>query len=64
MPDIDWEVPHFVYTLGPAFKPNKIVRTGKGIPMALRVFAMLDLLLTSDTIAEAHYLSRKRVENS
>ncbi len=62
MPNERWETPHFVYTLGPAIKPNKTVRTGKAIPRALRVWAMLDLLLTSDTIAEARDLSKKRLE--
>ncbi len=62
MPDTEWDEPHFIYTLGPAMKPNKEVKNGKSITRSLRVWAMLDLLLTSDTITEAWTLSKKREE--
>lgn len=46
-----WE-PHFLYVLGPPITPPKEVKTGKVYPSG-RVWAMLDLLLTCDTISEA-----------
>lgn len=61
IPDEEWE-PHFIYTLGPAIKPSKIVKNGSGVRRAARVWAMLDLLLTSDTITEARDISYKRSE--
>lgn len=51
---------HFLYTLGPAIKPNKEVRIGKKINWAGRVWCMLDTLLTSKTISEARDISKKR----
>lgn len=62
LPDEEWETSHFVYTLGPAIKPSKIVKTGN-IYASGRKWAMLDLLLTSDTIAEACDLSAQRVNS-
>ncbi len=61
IPDISsvaW-APHLLYTLGPPIVPGKVVKTGKIFP-AGRVWAMLDLLLTCDTISEAHDLTKKR----
>ena len=52
MPDEECSEQYVVYSLGPAIKPNKTVKTGK-IYASGRKWAMLDLLLTSDTIAEA-----------
>lgn len=50
---VDWsDEPHFIYTLGPNMVPAHEVRTGK-IYRSHRVWAALDLLLTSDTISEA-----------
>ncbi len=63
MPDVDWEEAHFVYTLGPAIKPTKKVKAGEKVRMAARVWAMLDLLLTSDTISEAMELSKQRMNS-
>ncbi|MBC9785528.1 hypothetical protein H1S01_13555 [Heliobacterium chlorum] len=54
----DWE-PHFVYHLGPAFAPNKEVKTGNIYPTG-RVWCMLDTLLTCDTISEARDLTKQR----
>lgn len=61
MPDEEWEQEHFVYTLGPAIKPSKVVKTGN-IYASGRKWAMLDTLLTSNTIAEACNISKKRME--
>ena len=51
--------PHFLYTLGPAIRPSIEVQTGKIYPNG-RVWAALDLLLTSKTISEARDLTKKR----
>lgn len=58
IPDAQWK-PHLLYKLGPAFAPNKEVRTGKIYPSG-RVWCMLDTLLTCDTISDARDLSQKR----
>ena len=57
--DEEWENNHFTYRLGPAIIPGKTVRTGKIYPSG-RVWAMLDTLLTSDTISEARDISYRR----
>lgn len=62
MPEIkpvDWP-PHYLYTLGDAIVPPKETRTGKIYPSG-RVRAMIDLLLTCDTISEARDLTNKRL---
>jgi len=51
--------PHFLYHLGPAIRPGHDVRTGN-IFRNGRVWAHLDLLLTSTTIAEARDLTKAR----
>jgi hypothetical protein len=53
--------PHFLYTLGAPIVPNKPIKTGN-IYRNGRVWAMLDLLLTSKTISEARDLTKKRQE--
>ena len=63
MPDIEWDEAHFVYTLGPAIKPNKTIKAGEKVRQAARVWAMLDLLLTSETITEAMELSKQRMNS-
>ena len=63
MPDKEWDDAHFIYTLGPAIKPNKTIKTGNKVRMAARVWAMLDLLLTADTISEAMDLSKQRMNS-
>lgn len=60
MPDEKWDTDHFVYTLGPAIVPQKTVKTGK-IYRSGRVWAMLDTLLTCDTISEARDLTQNRL---
>jgi hypothetical protein len=62
MPEVlseGWE-PHFLYTLGPAFRPDSEVPTGPTIHRATRVWCMLDTLFTCSTIAEARDVSRAR----
>lgn len=61
MPDEEWDNNHYVYTLGPAIVPSKTVKTGKIYPSG-RVWAMLDTLLTADTISEARDISYQRQE--
>ncbi|HAV90077.1 MAG TPA: hypothetical protein DCW44_02230 [Eubacterium sp.] len=59
MPDWEWEDNHFIYKLGPAIIPIKEVKTGNIYPSG-RVWAMLDTLLTADTISEARDISYSR----
>lgn len=59
MPDFEEDGNYFVYRLGPAIVPQKEVRTGN-IYRNGRIWAMLDTLLTCDTISEARDLSNKR----
>lgn len=61
MKDEEWEEPHFLYTLGPAFGPDKEIKTGKVYPSG-RVWCMLDTLFVCETISEARDLSKKREE--
>ena len=53
--------PVFLYKLGPAIRPAGEVRTGSLYRNA-RVWCALDLLLTSETIAEARALTKHRFE--
>ncbi|MFA5864235.1 MAG: hypothetical protein WC975_06065 [Phycisphaerae bacterium] len=60
-PEIDpgkWD-PHLLYTLSPPIVPVKTVKTGN-IFCNGRVWAMLDLLLSCDTIAQARDRTKKR----
>ena len=52
----------YLYHLGPAIKPDHVVKSGRKIVRSMRVWAMLDLLLTCRTIQEARDESRKREE--
>ena len=61
MPVSDGTVDFFVYKLGPAIVPTKVVKTGN-IYASGRKWAMLDTLLTADTIAEACNISKARME--
>lgn len=51
--------PHFLYKLGKPIRPGKTVKTGR-IYRNGRVWAMLDLLLTCKTIAEARDKTKAR----
>lgn len=61
MSDKEWDTDHFIFDLGPAIIPSKPVRTGSIYPNG-RVWAMLDTLLTSDTISEARDISQERMK--
>jgi hypothetical protein len=64
IPDADWsDQPHFLYTLGPPIIPAQPVLNGKIWPNA-RLWCALDLLLTSETIAEARDKTRERLANA
>lgn len=62
IPSNNWDI-HYLYKLGPAFKPPKDVKTGKIYPSG-RVWCMLDTLFTEDTIADARDRSKKREDRS
>ena len=53
--------PHFLYHLGPAITPTQKVPTGN-LFRAARIYAHIDLLLTSATISEAGVKTRERLE--
>lgn len=55
----NWEL-HYLYHLGPAIRPAHEVKAGEKIIRSMRVWAELDLLLTSSTIQEARDLSQQR----
>ena len=59
MPDVIEDNNYFVYKLGPAIIPAKEVKNEKIYPNG-RVWAMLDTLLTADTISEARDISKAR----
>ena len=62
MPNVEDEYEHFVYSLGKPIKPSKVVKTGK-IYASGRKWAMIDTLLTANTIHEASEISRQRMNN-
>jgi hypothetical protein len=52
------DIPHYVYTLGPAIKPHATVKSG---PIRdRRIWAAIDLLLTSKNLVEAESETKKR----
>ena len=59
-PNADWDEPAYFLRLGPPFRPNQEVRTGKGIFRNAPVTADLDLLLTSSTVVEARDATKAR----
>lgn len=59
MPDETWDGDCYIYRLGPAIVPGKTVKTGN-IYRNGRVWAMLDLLLTCDSISEARDRTQER----
>lgn len=63
-PDATEEMPrpHFLYHLGPAIVPPRVVPTGNRIRQAARVSAAIDLLLTCGTISEAWQRTNERLE--
>lgn len=62
MPNVEDEYEHFVYSLGKPIIPSNVVKTGK-IYASGRKWAMIDTLLTADTIHEASEISRQRMNN-
>lgn len=62
-PDRNEDGPLVVYDLGPAIVPSKPVASGR-VKRAMRVWAMLDTLLTSATISDARDESAKRGQES
>ncbi|MGA3287616.1 MAG: hypothetical protein ABSD46_09330 [Bacteroidota bacterium] len=59
IPHDDWG-PHYLYHLGPAFAPEKVVHTGNIYPSG-RVWCSLDTLFTEGTISAARALTTKRM---
>jgi hypothetical protein len=59
-PNEEEKYPYFLYRLGPPIVPAREVKTGR-IYMNGRVWAMLDLLLTSKTISAARDASARRI---
>jgi hypothetical protein len=55
-----WKYPHYFYKLGPTITPNREVKNGRVYPSG-RVWAMLDLLLTCDTVSDARDWTNKRL---
>ena len=62
MPDFETENEHFVHSLGKPIIPSKVIKTGRIYPSG-RKWAMLDTLLTADTISEASEISEQRMNN-
>ena len=62
MPDVQEEHEYFVYSLGEAIIPSKTVKTGK-VYASGRKWAMLDTLLTANTIHEASEISKQRMND-
>ena len=62
IPDFETEYEHFVYSLGKPIIPSKVIKTGH-IYSSGRKWAMLDTLLTADTISEASEISEQRMNN-
>lgn len=59
--NLDWTPGlHYLYQLGPTILPGHEVKSGT-VKRALRVWAALDLLLTSDTIDEARDKTKERL---
>lgn len=60
MPNEEWDMNHYIYRLGSAIIPSKEVKTGKLFRNG-RVWAMLDTLLTCDTVSEARDVTKERI---
>lgn len=53
--------PHYCLKLGPAIRPPKTVKAGPKIVRSMRVWCMLDTLLTSETITDALAETKRRL---
>jgi hypothetical protein len=62
IPSQTW-IPHYLYHLGEPIIPSKEVKTGKIYPSGKK-WAMLDLLLTCDTISDASKKSYEREQHN
>ena len=62
IPSVNWSY-HYLYHLGEPIIPSKEIKTGKIYPSGKK-WAMLDLLLTCDTIAEASTKSYEREKHN
>jgi len=59
-----WEGPYYLFEVGPAMRPAAPVLNGRRIRRAMRVWCMLDLLLTSATISDALADTQKRIREA
>jgi hypothetical protein len=58
----DHNIPaHYLLELGPPIRPASEVKNGDGIRMSMRVWVMIDLLLTCSTITEAREETQRRL---
>lgn len=55
-----WEGPYYLLHLGPEIRPPRKVPNGPGVQRNMRLWCMLDLLLTSPTITDAFLKTKKR----
>lgn len=53
--------PHYCLRLGPPMQPGKEVRAGAKIIRSMRVWCMIDTLLTADTITDALLETKRRL---
>lgn len=53
--------PHYCLRLGPGMRPAKEVKNGPRIRMSMRVWCMIDTLLTSETITDAMLETKRRL---
>lgn len=62
IPNHQWsDFQQYVYSLGPAIIPAKEIKTGN-LFRAQRVWAMLDTLMTADSISEARDITQQRLD--
>lgn len=64
MPDNVEKQKYYIYKLGPAIYPPKKTPNGPKVLMSARRWAMLDLLLTANTITEACIETDKRMQQN
>jgi hypothetical protein len=57
-----WEGPYYLLRLGPEIKPAKPVPNGPNVQRNMRLWCMLDLLLTAPTITDALAETKKRIK--
>ncbi|WP_438023558.1 hypothetical protein [Sorangium sp. So ce233] len=53
--------PHYLFWLGPGIVPSREIKNGPKIMRAMRVWCMIDTLLTSETITDAWAETRRRL---